>query len=114
MAELRAPRSALTVAGFTQDIEVETFVGKGFGSVGNLENINTLSQLLLTFKSICYGGLLHPGNIPFSITVSVSIKEFWFWINNRRKRNQSRTGGEFNQVKRDEFHEIYKDVHERV
>ena len=87
---------------------------QGFASVGDLENINTLSQLLLTFKSIRSGGLLQPGNVPFSITALVSIDSFWFWINDRRKRNQSRTGVDFNQSERDEFHEIYRDVQEQT
>ena len=43
MAELRALRSALTRAGVIQDIDVEAFLGQGFESVGDLENINTLS-----------------------------------------------------------------------
>ena len=74
MAELRALRSTLTCAGVTQDTEVKDFVGQGFASVGDLENINTLSQLLLTFKFISSGGLLHPCDIPFSITALVSIE----------------------------------------
>ena len=112
MDEPRALRSALTRAGVTQDIEVKAFVGQGFASVGDLEIINTLSQLLLTFKYICSGVSLHPGNIPFSITAAVSIKAFWFWINDRRRRNQYQTGVEFNQDQRDEFHEIYRYVQE--
>ena len=112
MAELGALISALTRVGVTQDIEVEAFVGQVFASVVDLENINTLSQVLLAFKPICYGGLIHPGNIQFSITVSVSIKAFWFCINDNRRRNQSRTGGDFNQDQRYEFHEIYRYVHE--
>ena len=109
MDEPRALRSALTRAGVTQDIEVKAFVGQGFASVGDLENINTLSQLLLTFKYICSGGSLHPGNIPFSITAEVSIKAFWFCINDCHRSNQSRTGGNFYQDQRDELHDIYRD-----
>ena len=74
MAELRALRSTLTCAGVTQDTEVKDFVGQGFASVGDLENINTLSQLLLTFKYISSSGLIQSGNIQFSNTVLVSIK----------------------------------------
>ena len=69
MAEFRALRSALTHAGVTRDIEVESFVGQGFASVVNLENINTLSQLILTLKSICCGGFIQPGDNSLSITV---------------------------------------------
>ena len=68
MADLAALKAALTRAGVTQPIERDAFISQGFASVGDLENINTLSQLLLTFKSIRSGGLLQPGNVPFSIT----------------------------------------------
>ena len=44
----------------------------------------------------------------------MSIKAFWFWINDRRKRNQSRTGADFNQSERDEYQKIYRDVQERT
>ena len=56
MAELRALRYALTRVGVTLDIEVESFVGKVFASVGDIENIKTLSQLFLKFKFIRSGG----------------------------------------------------------
>ena len=82
--------------------------------MGDLENINTLSQLLLTFKSIRSGGLIQPNNITFSITASVSIKVFWFWTNDRRKRNQSRTGVNLNQAQKDELNEVYRDVQDRA
>ena len=82
--------------------------------MGDLENINTLSQLLLTFKSICYGRFLHPENIPFSVTVLLIIKALWFWINDRSNRNQSRTGGNFNQYQRDELNDIYRNIQERA
>ena len=114
MAELRALRYALTRAGVTWDIEVESFVGKVFASVGDIENIKTLSQLFLKFKSIRSGGWLQPGDITLSITASVSIEAIYLWINDRRKKNQSQTGGNFNQEKRDEFHEIYRDIQERA
>ena len=110
MADLVALKAALTRAGVTRPIERDAFIAQGFASVGDLENINTLSQLLLTFKSIRSGGLLQPDNVSFSITALVSIKAFWFCINNRRKRNQYLMGGEFNQYHRDEFHDIYRDV----
>ena len=71
MAELRALRFALTRTGNTLYIEVEAFVGQVFVTVRDIENINTLSQILLTFNSILSGGLIHPGNIPLSITESV-------------------------------------------
>ena len=61
---------------------------KGFASVGDLENINTLYQLLITFKSILSGGLLQPGDIPLYITASLCIEAFWLWVNDRCKRNQ--------------------------
>ena len=104
MADLVALKAALARAGVTRPIERDAFIPQGFASVGDLENIKTLSQLLLTFKSIRYGGLLQPDNVPFSITASVSIEAFCFWINDRLKRNQSRTGADFNQSERDEFH----------
>ena len=78
MAEPRAIISALTRAGVTWSIKVKDFFGQGFASMGDLENINTLYPLLLTFKSIRYGGLLQPDDISLSITASVSIKAFWF------------------------------------
>ena len=87
MADLVALKAALTRAGVTRPIERDAFIAQGFASVGDLENINTLSQLLLTFKSIRSGGLLHPDNVPFSITASVSIEAFWFWIKDRCRRN---------------------------
>ena len=114
MDELRALISTLASAGITGYIKVGAFVGQSFAIVGDLENFNTLSQILLTFKYISSGGLLQPGNIPFSNNVSVSIKAFWLWINDCLSRNQSRTGGEFNQAQVDEFHEIYRDVKERA
>ena len=64
--------------------------------MGDLEYINALSQLLITFKSIHSKGLIHPGDIPFSITALVSIEAFWFWMNDPRRRNQFWTGGDFN------------------
>ena len=82
--------------------------------MGDLENINTLSKLIPTFKYICSGGLIHPGNSTFYINALERIKDFWFRINDRCNRNQSRTGGKFNQVQRDEFHDIYRDVQERA
>ena len=112
MAKLRVIRYALTYTGVTRDIKVEAFFGQGFASVGDLENINTLSQILLTFKSICSCRLIHPGNISFSITALVSIKALWFGTIDRHRRNKSRTGGEFNYYQRDEFHEIYRDIQE--
>ena len=113
MDEPRALRSALTHAGVTRYIKVGAFIGQGFAILGDLENINTLSQLVLIFKTIRYGRLLQPGDIPFSITALVSIKAFWFWINDRRKKNQYRMGGDFDQAQRNELHEIYRDVQER-
>ena len=101
MAELRALRSTITRAGITLYIKFKAFFGQGFASVGCLESINTLSQLLLTFKSIRYVELLHPGDIPFSVTALVSIEAFWFWVDDHCRRNQSQTGGGFNQDHRD-------------
>ena len=43
MAEIRALGSALTCAGVTRDINVNAFVGQSFSSMGDIENINTLS-----------------------------------------------------------------------
>ena len=114
MAELRELRSALTRAGVTRDIKVEAFFGQGFTSMGDIEIITTLSQLLQTLKSISFGGLLQTGNISFSITALVSIEALWFWINASRRSNQYLTGGGFNQDQRNEFHDIYRDVQERV
>ena len=113
MAELRVLRSSLTRTGVTRYIKFEAFVRHGFCKRGWSWKINTFPQLLLTFKSICSGRLIQIGNIPFSITASASIEDLWLWINNRRKRNQYRSGGNFNQYQRDEFHEIYRDVQER-
>ena len=101
MAELIAFISALTRVGVTQDIKVEELFGQGFASVCDIENINTFSQLLLNLKPIRSGGLLQPGDIPFSITALVIIKAFWFWIKDLHKRNQYRTGGDFNQAYKD-------------
>ena len=50
MDELRALISTLTSAGVTGYIKVGAFVGQSFAIVGDLENFNTLSQILLTFK----------------------------------------------------------------
>ena len=82
--------------------------------MGDIENINTLSQLFLTFKSIRSGGLLQPGDIPSSITALVSINSLCLLINDRRKRNQYQSWGDFNQYQRDEFRDIYRDVQERA
>ena len=68
----------------------------------------------MTFKAIYPVELLQPCNITLYITVSVSIKALWFCIDDRCKRNQFQTGGEFNQAQRDEFHEIYRDAQERA
>ena len=114
MDELRALISDLTRAGVTWDIGVESFVGQGFTSMGHIENINNLYQPLLTFKSISSGGLLQLGDIPFYITVWVSIKAFLFWINDCCKSNQYQMGGDFNQAQSDEFNEIYRYVQERA
>ena len=80
--------------------------------MGDPENINTFSQILIIFKSIHSGGLIQPGNIPFSITALLSIKALWFWINDRLRRNQSWTGSDFNKYQRNAFHEIYRGVQE--
>ena len=60
MDEPRALRSDLTHVGITRDIKVKAFVGQDFASVGDIEKIITLSQLLLTFKAIRSGRLLQP------------------------------------------------------
>ena len=56
MADLATLKAALTRAGVNRTIERDAFIAQGFSRVGDLENINTLSQLLLTFKSIRSGG----------------------------------------------------------
>ena len=68
MTEFRALISVLTRTGVTQEIKVKAFVGQVFASVGDIENINILSQLHLTFKFISFGRIIKTGNIPFSVT----------------------------------------------
>ena len=113
MAELVALRSSITQSGVGRQEEVNSFIAQGCSIMRDLDNFNTLSQLLLTLNFIRSYRLL-TGGIPISIKDSVSIETLWLWISNQTKRNQSRGNTNFSQKEHNQYHDIYRDVQESL
>ena len=58
MADFIVLRISLTWAGVGQQEERNIFTAQGFAIIRDLEKLNTLSELLLTFKYISSAGVL--------------------------------------------------------
>ena len=113
VAELISLRISLTWSCVGQQEKRNVFITQGLSIMRYLENLNNLSQLLLIFNYICSAAMLM-GGTPFCTTYYVSIDTSWFWISDCSKRNQDTGNSDFSQSEQNEYHDIYRDIQERL